>query len=438
MRFMILIVGISMIFAGCKVQFGSKKGKEKSDSSYEIVKVERGEMKALVRVSGKIIPYREVAIKCKASGQVVELPFDVSDSVKEGDLLLSLDPVDEERRVNNAQVSLKISESRLEQAQLNLTIARKQLGKDTDLAESTLQSSQARLDQSYSSYLRQKDLLAKKMSSQEVFDQAHSSYIQAKAQRDSSQLRLEGLAIEEHRLKLREEEIKVAREEVAMKKIALEDARQSLSETRVLSPIDGVVTTLQVQAGTIISSGIQNVGGGTTILNLADLSKLYVKALVDESEIGKVRVGQKAYFSVDAFPFESFNGVVDRVAAKGSISSNVVVFEVTILVENPDQQKLKPEMSVDVRIEVLDEKSVLKVPYEAVLQEEIEPYVYVQDKSREEASRKFVKLGLNNGDYYLVRSGMQEGDEILVWKGVMDEEEGKDGKKRGIKLRVGK
>src|SRR5262249_12618539 len=151
-------------------------------------------------------------------------------------------------------------------------------------------------------------------------------------------------------LEVRRQDIKLSEAQLRSDQVALANARQQLTYTKVTAPMDGVVAALNVQIGTIISSGITNVGGGTTILSLSDLSHIFVLASVDESEIGSVAIDQQAVITVDAFPGRRFRGKVVRIATRGVNVSNVVTFEVKIEVLGENKTLLKPEMTANVQI----------------------------------------------------------------------------------------
>jgi RND family efflux transporter MFP subunit len=133
-----------------------------------------------------------------------------------------------------------------------------------------------------------------------------------------------------------------------------------------MSPMDGVVSARTVQIGQIISSGITNVGGGSAVLTLSDLSRMYILASVDESEIGSVGLDQSAAITADAFPHMRFKGTVNRIAAKGLNVSNVITFEVRIEVLSDNKTMLKPEMTANVEIIIAEKEETLSIPLNAV------------------------------------------------------------------------
>lgn len=378
-----------------------------------MVKVQRGNLRVVVEATGRIIPEREVEIKCKASGEVVDLPVDVSDWVKKGDLLVQLDPVDEKRSVKRAEYALSVSRAKLDQARLSLQIAEKDLESERILAKAALKSMETKYKEAKAKLDRTHQLEERKMASPEELDSAQTEYDQAETDLENARVRVKDLETEVVRIESKKQDVNIAESQVGVDTIALDDAKQRLDDTRVNSPIDGVVAQNNVQVGQIIASGVSNVGGGTSVMTLADLSHIYVLVSVDESDIGRIRTGQKVRITVDAHPDVVFHGEVVRVATKGANVSNIITFEVKVEVKGPDTELLKPEMTANVEITALDKKDVLLLPLTAVEQSRRHRFVKVQksDGATEECP---VVVGMNDGEMIEVENGVNEGDIVLL------------------------
>lgn len=149
---------------------------------------------------------------------------------------------------------------------------------------------------------------------------------------------------------------------------------------------------------------------------LSDLTRLFILASVDESDIGKVALGHKAIITADAFPGKRFFGKIERIATKGVNVSNVVTFEVKIEVQGKNKFLLKPEMTANVDIIVAEKEEVLMVPSEAVLQKKREPFVRVKndDGSLEERT---VQTGISDGVVTEIAGSLNQGDTIVYRKG---------------------
>ena len=413
MKKWIFIILLVILSAGGGLYFWEmhQSGKEENTSGMTLFEVERGDLTMTVSSTGRVVANLDVDIKCKASGEVIRLPFDVSDGVKKGDLLVELDPADEQRLVEKAEISLSASQARLKQAELDLKIAEENLILEKRQAEESLRSARASAQLTAAKLERQRQLLEKKLISQEEFDTAETAAIQSKSELESAKIRIEELKTKETSLQLKRQDVNLAKSQVASDKIALSDARQRLQDTKVFAPIDGVVSARNVQIGQIISSGITNVSGGTTVMTVSDLSRVFVLASVDESEIGQVETSQHALINVDAFPDKNFKGKVIRIATKGINTSNVVTFEVKLEILGEQKDLLKPEMTANVKIIVARAEDALLVPIDAVYRKQGKQFIAViaDDGILEERG---VTVGIDDGRRIQILDGLSEGETV--------------------------
>jgi HlyD family secretion protein len=410
-----------LVLAGCGVGlfFWLRSGaaSEKSEpAAPTAAEAKRGPIRTSVATSGRVVPNLEVEIKCKASGEVIKLPFDVSNAVKKGELLVQLDPVDEERSVRRAEVALAVSRARLSQAEVRLQAAEKDLATERSRALAALKSAEARAADTAAKRERLEKLLQQKLASREEVETARTSEAAAASDLAAGKARVEELKSLELSLESKRQDIVIAKAAVTTDELSLSDAQQRLADTKVVAPISGVVTGRDVQIGQIISSGISNVGGGTTVLTLADLSRVFVLASVDESDIGKVAVGQPSTITADAFKDSRFFGEVVQVATKGKSVSNVVTFEVKIEVRGRSRSLLKPEMTANVEIVTGQSDNAVLVPVGAVSRRRRERYVTVQLPGGETEERA-VKTGISDGELMEISEGLKEGETVLLRKG---------------------
>jgi HlyD family secretion protein len=408
-----LAVGAYYYFTNSRVESASEKPQEK------LVEVKRGSITMAVSTTGRVVANLDVDIKCKASGEIVKLPLDISKPVTKGDLLVELDPMDEERYVKQAKASLAASEARLAQAKQNVEIATRNLKTEKKKAQAALTSTEARAEDAQSKFDRVKQLLEKKLTSQEEYDTAETASIQASADLANARTRMEELETQEVAIELKRQDVYLSETQVESDKIALSTAEQRLKDTKVYAPIDGVVSVLNVQIGQIISSGISNVGGGTTILTLSDLSRIFVLASVDESDIGKVQAGQSARITADAYPTLNFRGQVVRIATRGVSTANVVTFEVKIEVLGDNKQLLKPEMTANIEIIAQRAENVPLLPVTAVTRKEGKRIVYVQKPDGSSEERE-VEVGISDGVEIAILSGLTEGETVVIRKDEAD------------------
>lgn len=387
-----------------------------SSPELTVIEVERGPIILSVSTTGRVVANREVEIKCKASGEVTRLPYDVSDRVRKGDLIVELDPVDEQRMVKQAEVSLSASQARLAKARQTLLVAEKNLASQRKRAEAALKSAEARAEDARAKSDRMKHLLEKEFTSQERWDTAETAAIQADGDLENARTRIEELETEELSLELKRQDVRLAEAEVKLDEIALLNAQQRLQDTRVFAPIDGVVSTRNVEIGRIIASGISNVGGGTTVLTLADLSRLFILASVDESDIGKVEVGQTATITVDAFPETVFSGQVMRTATKGVNTSGVVTFEAKVEVLGQNRSLLRPEMTANMDIVIAQKEETLLIPTEAVSHRG-QQHVALVIKENGATEERPVEVGISDGINLEIINGLSEGESVVVAEG---------------------
>ncbi|MCX7015213.1 MAG: efflux RND transporter periplasmic adaptor subunit, partial [Candidatus Sumerlaeota bacterium] len=374
----------------------------------------RGPIRLSVSSTGRVESNLDVEIKCKASGQVITLPYDVSDPVKKGDLLVELDPVDESRNEKQAETDLAASEAKMAQSQQSLETAQMDLEIARRRADAAVKSAKAKADDAAAKAERMNKLLEAKRVSQEEYDTARTAAIQASADTETAQAQFDDLKVQEKTLEIKRQDVKVAEAVMQSNQISLDQAKQRLTDTKVYAPMDGVVSQRDVQIGQIISSPMNNVGGGTTLLTLSDLSKIFVVASIDESDIGVVQVGQPSAITVDAFPDERFAGEVVRIATQGVIVSNVVTFEVKIEVTSPNKGLLKPQMTANVEVIAQDKDDALYVPAEAVYRKRGQRFVALAGAGDTPAEERPVKVGIDNGIEVEILDGLSEGEKVVL------------------------
>lgn len=413
-----ILILVVFAFAGAAgAYYWNNKKANAADSSattYTSATADYRPMRQEVTSSGSVVSNQDVEIKCKATGQITLLPFDISDVVTEGDLLLKIDPIDEERNVRLAEVKLTAAQAKMDRAKQNLVVSEQELAKTRQEAHATLTAAKASKSDTNQKAQRMVTLLEKTYASQEEVDSAEVAAIQADSALQKAYAEIEGIAVEEKRLELLRQDIILAQTDVESNQIELEDAKQRMDETQVFAPMTGTISERLVQVGQIISSPTMNVGGGTSLLTLSDLSRLFVLASVDESDIGLVKQGQPASISVDAFPDMHFRGEVVRVATKGSLISNVVTFEVKIEVLDEARQMLLPEMTADVSILVASADKALAVPAEAVSRRSGQKIVLIPGNAGQEPVQTPVVTGIDDGLFIEIVSGLEEGATILI------------------------
>ncbi len=415
-RSFLLALGLVIVAAAGSLFWWSNRSAAKPETALPTVQVERGDISQTVAATGRVVPNFEVEIKVKASGKIIDLPFEVSDYVRKGQLLVALDPVDELRAVQQSNAALEASQEKIAQSRVNLAVAKAELQTEVDKAQANLNAALAREAEAQAKLNRLEELLRGEFISREEYEAGVTAAALADTDVKNARTRFNELKTQQLALNAREQDVEIARSEAGVTKVQLMQARQRLAETRIYAPIDGYITSKTGQIGQIVASGISNVGGGTSILTLADLSRIFVLASVDESDVGRVENGQPVKITVDAFPNETFMGKVVQVAAKGVNESDVVTFEVKIEVTSPNKSKLKPEMTANTEIIIAQKQNTLLLPTEAISLRDGKHYVTVVPAPGKTDSRH-VSVGISNEIQTEVLECLRAGDRVVVHEG---------------------
>jgi HlyD family secretion protein len=200
----------------------------------------------------------------------------------------------------------------------------------------------------------------------------------------------------------------VAEQEVGRAQALLEYAATQLTYSRVEAPISGVVASVATQEGETVAASFAT----PTFVTLLDLNRLEVWAYVDETDIGRVRIGQPATFTVDTYGSDPFEARVTEIYPQAEVRDNVVDYVTVLRFRALRDRPLRPEMTTSVRIAIAASQDVLAVPLKALHREKQQPYVWRRRAGA--VTRVPVTLGLKDNSYWEVRAGLDEGDEILT------------------------
>ncbi len=383
--FLLLVVG-----AGLGIR-ASLRSNHTIDPS-RLVTVERGDIARSVVATGKIEPRAKVEVKSKASGIVKKILVDYSDSVRRGQVLVELDKEELQARVREARALLMAAEA-AEQAAVASYERNKVEAEGPDLPFLQAAAERARR-------LHEDGLI-----SRAVLEEAEQAYRMA-LNRQMRALRNVAVA---------KAEITRARAQVAQARAALDRAEQDLRNSTIVSPMDGVVLSRDVEVGDAVSSILVLGSQATLIMTLGDISDVYVRGEVDEADIGKVYIGQPARIVVESFKDKEFRGEVTRISPLGVEEDNVTTFEVRVSIANPTGE-LKANMTANAEIILEEKHDVLLVREAAVVYDrERNTFVEVPDPAAETGRRRVpVKLGISNGILTEVVSGLNEGDRVIL------------------------
>jgi HlyD family secretion protein len=398
-----------LLAAGSALRHRAAAASATQPNAAEVLTVTRGTVEKSVESAGKVVANLEVDIKCRASGEVVQLPVDISQKVKKGDLLCQLDKTDAELAVKSAEVAVQTATARLAQANYTLEQGRENLKTSRARAEAALVNAKVRAENTQLKTNRQQELFNRNLVSREDLESAQTELAAAQADQRAAEIAIDELKQSEIQLQYKEQDIKTAQAQLETAQITRDTQQRQLGYTTVTAPIDGTVTALSVQKGTIVASGISGFSGGTTIMTLADLSHVFMTATVDESDIGGVEVGQAARIKVASFPNRTFTGQVVRKATKGVNTNNVVTFEVKVEVLDEHKDLLQPEMTGSVTIIEAAAKNVLTLSQMAIDRQNDKTFVTTTDGQRKE-----ITLGLQGGENAEVTAGVTEGEHLLM------------------------
>jgi HlyD family secretion protein len=288
-------------------------GRKDDGVKYRTAKIEKGPITATVSSTGTVNPVTSVQVGSQVSGQIKELFVDFNSPVKQGQLIARIDPETFQYRVRQAEADLDAAASAVGRAQVALIIAERDLK-------------------------RSKELVARNFVSPADLDKAQSTYDLAEA------------------------ELKTARAVVQQRKAALSTAQVDLSRTEIRAPVDGVVIKRTVDVGQTVAASLQ---APELFIIAKDLRDMQVETSIDEADVGRIRVGQRASFNVDAFPARPFVGEVKSVRKAAQNVQNVVTY-IAIVSANNERGELLPGMTANVRITTDSRESVLKVPNSAL------------------------------------------------------------------------
>lgn len=383
MKFLGKLIVIIAVIAGVALLF---KGKVTTSASYLTQAAKNTDITEKITATGQINPISTVNIGSQVSGTISEIYVDYNSEVKKDQLLAQIDPSLFQATVDKCRANLEVAKAQVKVSENNITYFKKDLERKRKL--------------NASQYASVKDL-----------DLAEKEYHNAVAQ------------------------LQLQKATVQQAEAQLESAETELRYTRIISPIDGIVVSKEVEVGQTVAASFQT----PTLFYVAeDLEKMQIEASVVEADIAKAAVGQKVEFSVDSFPDETFEGVVTQVRNQAITTSNVVTYEVIIEVNNKDL-KLKPGMTANVEIITADKKGVLTVPNKALrfyvtdedgkTQRYKDKGVWVIKNGKPE--RIAVTIGISDDENTEIKSGaIKAGDKVIL------ENAESDNKERTMRMRM--
>ena len=358
----------------------------------KIANVDQGDLAKSVVATGKIEPITKVEVKSKASGIVKKLLADAGDRVKQGQVLAELDK-------EELQAQVRGDEAQLTAAEANLRAA------EADVERSKVDAQGVDVPTLERAYERAKTMAVQGVVSASALDDAQRNYELAVNKRDLARAQLTVNAAK----------VKQADAQVTQYKAALSRSEEQLNYATIVSPIDGEVLSRDVEVGDAVSSILVLGSSATLVMTLGDMKQVYVDGKVDESDIGKVYLGQPARIKVESFKDKSFNGKVTKIAPMGVEKDNVTTFQVRVSIDNSTGE-LKALMTANAEVILEEHHNVLIIPENALIYDkDKKASVEVPDPKGKDGKRKVaVTVGISNGAKTELLSGLKKDDKVVL------------------------
>jgi HlyD family secretion protein len=309
--------------------------------TYRFAKIERGALSSVVSATGTINPVTTVQVGSQVSGQIKEVLVDFNTEVRKDQIIARLDPQTLELKVSQTRADLESARASVEVARAGVAQQRAELARV-----------RVTLNDAERTYNRNRDLMAKNFISQAEVDKSQTAFDGAREQLNAVQAQIN----------TSEAQVKNAQAVIRQREAQLRQSQVDLERTIIRAPVDGTVILRNVDAGQTVAASLQ----APVLFTIArDLREMQVDTSVDEADVGRLRVGQAATFTVDAFQRRSFEGKITQIRKAAQVQQNVVTYTVVVSTANQDLTLL-PGMTANVRVVVEARDNVLKVPNAAL------------------------------------------------------------------------
>jgi HlyD family secretion protein len=383
-----------LVVLGC-LAFFSLKALTRTSTTIkpeQLARVEKIDLVRSVVATGKIEPTTKVEIKSKASGIIQKLPVNVGDIIRQGQVICELDQNDLLPRVRQSRAALNMAEATLKSAHAEHERYKVEAaGPDIPFLKRDME--------------RARQMFREGLIPQNTGDDTEKSYELAINRQQQATMNL-GVA---------KAAIARAEAQVEQSQAVLEQSEEELHNATIVSPIDGVVLSRDREVGDAVSSILTMGSGATVIMTLGDLREVYVKGKVDESDIGKVYLGQPARIKVESYKDQAFAGKITKLSPMGVERDNVTTFEVRVSISN-ESRKLLATMTANAEILLEERKGVLAVPEGAIIYtKDRKTEIEIPDTSVEGGKKRVpVETGISNGSKMQIVKGLAEGQQIVI------------------------
>jgi HlyD family secretion protein len=364
-----LIVACALFISACG------RGPKAGELEFKTAKVTRGDIEHRVIATGKIEPLSKVEIRSKVDGIIQTIAVDEGDHVSKGQVILELDKDILASRVKEARSALERARARYEQAQI-------------EASTSEMDSAQKRYD-------RLNRLFEQGLVPEQQLEDAETA-----------------LTIAKQTYKARQAAVAMAKAELSAVTAALERAENELSYATIVSPVNGIALSRNVDVGAAVASVVSTMG--TLLMTLGDVREMHLVGDVDESDVGLVREAMPARITVESYPGRKFQGRVKAISPLGVEKDKIMNFEVEVTIEENDVP-LRSNMTADAEIIIEEHKNALLLPQNAIRYKRDQSFVEVPDSEADTRRRTVdIALGITGTNFSEVLSGLKEGDEVIV------------------------
>ncbi|SNZ02769.1 HlyD family secretion protein/membrane fusion protein, macrolide-specific efflux system [Persephonella hydrogeniphila] len=389
----VLLTGIGGLFLYTKL-----KGTEKQQVKvFKTEKVKRGEIKNIINATAIVKTQVNAYLKIgtRTTGLVQKMFIDIGDYVKKGQLIAIIDQREFKKNIEKTEYQIERAKNKLEQINKVYPARIRE-------AEKNLEVARAEYEYALWKFKREKELLKEEFTTEESFEIARRELETKKARMKLAQETLKKLKLEyETEKKIAEDDIKVLQKELERQKVRL-------SYTEIYSPIDGIVSNIVAREGETLVAGLQ----AAELVTILKPDKLEIQIFVDETDIGKIKPGQKVEYHVDAFPDKIFTGKITKIYPEPIVKQNIVYYLAIVPVRKEYALYLRPEMTVYTKIIAGVKKNAIIVPNSAIRFEKGKQYVYVIKNGKPVI--RYIKTGWIDENYTEVVEGLKEGELIAV------------------------
>jgi len=377
----IIIIALVLVAGGILLYRGLTKPTTKV---LETAKVMKGSLRGVIVETGIIKPQVGAVVKigARATGTIMKMNVKIGDKVRNGQLIALIDDREIQKAIDQQKASLISAENMLRQVEQTYPERIREASANYEYARITFE--------------RETELLKHEYTTKDAVDRARSQFEAAEA----------------NWKKLRSEygtQTEIAKANIEDIDAQLRQQETRLTYTRIYSPIDGLVSDVTAQEGETIVAGLQ-VANLVTVL---DPTRLEMWIYVDETDIGKVRIGQPVEYYVDTFPEKLFNGTIEKIYPQPVVKENIVYYLAIVRVSKGDSTFLKPEMTTHIKIIFSEEQNILIAPNASIKFEKGKQVVY-KVTGPDKVQRVDVRTGIRGEDNTEIISGVSEGDVLAT------------------------